>query len=71
MSNRLNGQSIVVQKNILNNQVGDATLTWEVGSLPLPPPAGFIPYTVQIENVLIDGQARRYSYTVQIFNPIR
>ncbi|MFN8921624.1 MAG: CAP domain-containing protein, partial [Sphingobacteriia bacterium] len=63
MSNRLNGQSIVVQKNILNNQVGDATLTWEVGSLPLPPPAGFIPYTVQIENVLIDGQARRYSYT--------
>jgi hypothetical protein len=62
---------VVLQKNFLNPNFGDATVTWDIANLPLPPPAGLIKYQVVINGVRKDGQTRNYAYVVSVFNPVR
>lgn len=62
---------VVLQKNFLNPNFGDATVTWDIANLPLPPPAGLIKYQVVINGVRKDGQTRNYGYVVSVFNPLR
>jgi len=52
---------------------GENTLVWTVQGIPAgsswPRPAADTAYTVQVQNVLVSGQARSFGYTVTVFDP--
>ncbi|MBX3102783.1 MAG: CAP domain-containing protein [Bacteroidetes bacterium] len=71
MSGPAGSSPVVLQKNFINPNFGDATVTWDIANLPLPPPGGLIKYQVSINGVRKDNQTRNYAYVVSVFNPIR
>lgn len=48
---------------------GDNTLVWQPDASFNSAPTADTPYTVHIQNVLVNGMPRSYSYTVTVFDP--
>lgn len=63
------GQGIPVAVRPVVYGYGENTLVWEPGAPLNNAPAADTRYTVVVDNVLIDGQARRFSYEVIVFDP--
>lgn len=62
---------IILQKNLPATTAAQSTVTWDIASLQLPPPGGYIRYQVTLDGVVVQNQTKTYSYTVIIFNPIQ
>jgi len=62
-----NGQSVSVSLLPVANGFGLPTLGWEVPNLPVT--TADVDYRVNISNVLLNGQAHNFSYTVTGFDP--
>jgi uncharacterized protein YkwD len=52
-----------------DNGYGDNTIVWTVAGVPTTAPANDRPYVVTLNNVLIDGSSRSFSYTVTVIDP--
>ena len=48
---------------------GDNTIVWTVAGVPTTAPTSDRPYEVTLNNVLIDGSSRSFSYTVTVIDP--
>lgn len=48
---------------------GDNTLVWTVAGVPTTAPAADRPYLVTIDNVIVNGNPRTYTYTVTVIDP--
>jgi hypothetical protein len=48
---------------------GDNTLVWTVAIVPTTAPAADRPYVVTIDNVIVSGSPRTYTYTVTVIDP--
>jgi len=57
----------VISRN--DNGYGDNTLVWTVAGVPTTAPPADRPYVVTIDNVLVNGSPRSYSYTVTVIDP--
>ncbi len=65
-----NGTPITV--NVLSRNdsgYGDNTIVWTVTGVPTTAPATDRPYVVTLNNVLVNGTPRKYTYTVTIIDP--
>jgi uncharacterized protein YkwD len=63
------GQAIEVQMNPLLDGFGDNTLVWEPRMPNFPSPGSDASYQVSVRNVIVEGQARTFNYTVIVFYP--
>jgi hypothetical protein len=71
------GVSVPVALEVLGNPgAGENTLVWDYNGLnpntvttPAPEPSSDIAYNVSVNNVVINGVARNFSYTVTLFDP--
>jgi hypothetical protein len=72
VSMALGGVSVPLEQAPIRNGYGENTLVWLPLGLPdgaiWPRPVGDTTYTVHIENVIIAGQARSFSYDVTVFD---
>lgn len=50
---------------------GDDTIVWEPEGLPSGAPETDIEYHITVENVLVDGESREYTYSVTVIDPAR
>jgi hypothetical protein len=69
---RSGGAAIALTQEPVANGYGDNTLVWApAGSLndTWPRPSQDTTYTVTLNNVLVDGQARSFTYDVVVFDP--
>lgn len=48
---------------------GDNTIVWTVAGVPTTAPTSDRPFEVTLNNVLIDGSSRSFSYTVTVIDP--
>ena len=62
-----NGQSIPLTVEALDSQYGDLTIVW-VPSLNVNTISEDTPFTVTLENVVVNGQAKHYEYLVTLFD---
>lgn len=65
------GQGLAVVKLPVAAGYGENTLAWEPQANFNNPPAADTRYTVTVGSVLIEGQARSFSYEVIVFDPAR
>ncbi len=65
----LDGQRLPVQVHPTVEGYGENTLVWEPQVRFDTAPAAEIRYQVRIDNVLVDGRPRTFSYTVIVFDP--
>jgi uncharacterized protein YkwD len=61
-------QSVEVLSDDADDYGGNA-IVWDLPFAPAPQPGQQVVYTVNINNVLIDGQAQSFSYTTTSFDP--
>lgn len=68
-----NGQQIATRLEPVSNGFGENTLAWLPGSyrdgMSWARPAQDTVYAVQVDNVLVGGQPRSFSYQVTVFDP--
>jgi len=64
-----NGQVLVLQSSLPVNGYGENTLIWEPQASFNTPPAADTIYQVTVSNIVIEGQARSFTYPVTIFDP--
>lgn len=64
-----NGARLSVTKELLGQGAGDDTLVWRPTVLSGYAPEGIDVYDIEINNVIINGQARSYYYQVKVFDP--
>jgi uncharacterized protein YkwD len=73
VSMRENGVAIATRKETISNGAGENTLVWLPGTytdgMTWSRPAADTTYTVQISGVRINGTARNFSYSVNVFDP--
>lgn len=65
---RTDGSNVALTAYEPMNGFGENTLVW-TPDIPLERPASDTQYTVRIDNVLIDGVARTFTYDVTVFDP--
>lgn len=69
-----NGSSLPISLSPLETGYGENTLVWIPLGLsdwdPWPFPAVDTSYNVLIQNVIVDGSSRDFSYTVTVFDPL-
>lgn len=63
------GKPLAVQVNTPVNGYGDNTLVWEPQVTFGSPPESDTLYSVTVNNVIIGGQSRAFTYTVIVFDP--
>ncbi len=63
------GQGLAVVKLPVAVGVGENTLVWEPQASFTDRPAADTRYRVVVDNVIIEGQARSFSYEVIVFDP--
>ena len=72
-----NGVNVAVTKEPLASNIGEPTLVWYPSNLNpyqsqpyfWPRPVADTVYTVNVQNVVVSGSPRNFSYTVTIFDP--
>jgi uncharacterized protein YkwD len=65
------GAAIPVSILPVKNGYGDNTLVWEPAAVPAGPGMADQPITVTVSNVLVQGAAQSFTYTVTIVDPAR
>jgi len=63
------GQPVSLSVESRGSGAGDNTLVWRAAGFPSPAPDHDTPYTVQLQNVLIDGTSTGFSYDVILMDP--
>jgi uncharacterized protein YkwD len=63
------GKSVALALQPVVNGYGDNTLVWEPDAIFSAPPASDIVYTVAVNQVIIGGVPRNFTYDVIVFNP--
>lgn len=65
-----NGTPVTV--NVISHSAtgfGDNTLVWTVAGVPTTAPATDRPYVVTLDNVIVNGSPRSFTYTVTVIDP--
>ena len=70
VSMRSGSEALTVAQESLSNGYGDNTLVWRP-TLPANPTGGDVSYGVTIDNVRVNGVARRFEYVTTAFDPAR
>ena len=64
-----NGTSVSVTKESVANGYGDNTLVWQADLTSTLQAKSDTPYTVVVNNVVINGTAQRFQYVTKVFDP--
>ncbi len=70
VSMELNGTSVPLTQNAVANGFGLNTLVWEPANLVLPAANADANIKVTVRNVLVNGQAQNFDYTVTAIDPV-
>jgi len=67
------GNQVRIDQKPVHSGFGENTLVWQIQSMscgdPWPRPSQDTTYTININNVIIGGQSRNFSYEVIVFDP--
>jgi hypothetical protein len=69
------GEALSITQAPIKNGYGENTLVWQVAGMDSganwPTPTQDTRHQITIQNVIIDGQVREFSYEVIVFDPAK